>query len=112
MAKRAGAGRSRFSATPDGAVQALGFFASVDATAEKVGQWDIKTEVMVAAVLGLVGSGRSIAFYTAWHGESVNIRIYEGDAKDDKGARDSVEFDTLMQAIVDKLRAEGTLPAR
>lgn len=98
---------AKFSATPKGVTEALGFFSGVNSTAERVGLWDIRAEALAGAVLGLVGAGYSVGFYTQWHGEAIVIRIYKGEGKDDHLARDAVEFMALVDAIVGKLKADG-----
>lgn len=106
MARTNNRGSSKFAANPQGVTKALGFFSGVDSSVERVDLWDIKTQPFVDAVLGLVGRGYSVGFYTQWNGEAIVMRIYQGDARDDHPVRDAIELDTLMAAVLEKFRLE------
>lgn len=106
MAGNNGRGRTKFAATPQGSKQALGFFSSIDATTEHVDRWDVKDELLARVVLTALGRGYNIGFYSAWHGEAINVWISRGDAKDTKGVRDSLEFDLVLRTIWEQFEQE------
>lgn len=106
MARTDNRGRPKFAANPSGIARALGFFSGVDSSVERVDLWDIKTQQFVDAVLGLVGRGFSVGFYTQWNGEAIVMRIYQGDARDDHPVRDSIELDKLTAAVLAKFKAD------
>lgn len=83
------------------------WFVSADSHLGGIAAWDIKSELFVRTLLALLATGRNIGLYSAWHGEALSIRIYDGDAKHDTRIRDSVDWDDAWGRIADRLRREG-----
>lgn len=99
--------RSQFPATPQGVAEASGFFATINNDVVRVNQWDVSAEQFTQAVLGLLASGRNVYLAAGWQGDELSVIVYEGEGKDRRRARDSMELDSLMSRICDRLREEG-----
>lgn len=83
------------------------WFVSADSHLGGVASWDIKTQLFVRTLLALLGSGRNVGLYSAWHGEALSIRVYDGDRKHDIRIRDAVQWDEAWERVADILRGQG-----
>lgn len=107
MAARNRARSNQPSRNTEEAAAADSWFASADSHYGGVAAWDVKAEFAVEVILALLGSGRNIGFYTAWHGEALNLIVYDGESKHRLGIKDAIEFDAAFQQIYRKLQREG-----
>jgi hypothetical protein len=79
------------------------WFLSADESAEYIADWDVKDEQIAALILGALGQGGAIRFGTSLAGDAVSVTIWQGEAKLQKWAGDSVEFDKLIWELLSKL---------
>jgi hypothetical protein len=84
----------------------IDWFKSVDADVASVDAWDIKPDLLVDAVLGLLSAGKGIMFGRAWDGEQLVITVYDGDSKTRKYISDSIEFDDALAMVCQRLKAQ------
>lgn len=107
MARSNNRRRSQFPATEGGVQQAVAFFSTINSDVDRINEWDVSAEQFTQAVLGLLASGRNVYLAGGWQGDEISFIVYEGDTKDRRRARDSMELDALAAAICRKLREEG-----
>ena len=75
------------------------FATSSDACTLSIEAWDVKTEILAAAILGVLGSGDAIAFGSSMDGGAISVTIYSGDSKQRKWVNDSMELDDLLALV-------------
>jgi hypothetical protein len=75
------------------------FATSSDASALSIGEWDVKTEVLAAAILGVLSRGDAITFGSSMDGGAISVTIYSGDSKQRKWVNDSMELDDLLAVV-------------
>lgn len=98
--------KSRRSYTAQQGQERRDWFGTADASAEAVGQWDIKDEALAAAVLGILGAGDAVMFSVTQDGWAVGVTVYSGDSKARKWVTDSIEFDDLMISIARRAKPQ------
>lgn len=86
----------------------IGWFSSADATTEQLADWDIKQDLLAAAVLALLSRGMAVTFGSAWDGQAVSITVHDDAGKKRKYVRDSIEFDDALAAVVRHYRTAET----
>lgn len=92
--------------TRSAAENTIDWFKTVDADVASVDAWDIKPDLLVDSVLGLLSANKGIMFGRAWDGEQIVITVYDGDNKKRKYISDSVEFDDALAMICQRLKQE------
>lgn len=89
----------------DGAQQ-FEWFKTSNAHAQYCDDWDIKTEPLAEAVLGLLSLGRAVMFGASRDGGAIHVTIYDGESKARSWAADSIEFDDLIALICQRVEAK------
>lgn len=74
--------------------------------------WDVKTELLAEAVLGLLSLGKGIMLGTTRDGTAIALTLYDGDNKSRKYIGDAIDFDDAMSVIVDGVRTMKERSAR
>lgn len=85
--------------TAEAAAVRVSWLATADASAEAVGDWDVKVEAIASAVLAVVARGAKLSFGPGYGGGGVYVTVYDGDAKTARLCRDSVELDEFVFEI-------------
>jgi hypothetical protein len=83
------------------------FATSSDSSALNVGDWDVKTDVLAAAVLGVLSCGDAITFGTSLDAGAISVTIYSGDSKIRKWVNDSLELDDLLALVAKRAQLES-----
>lgn len=89
----------KFAPNPSGVFKARQWFASRDSDVTGVADWDIKQELCVQAIMGVLGTGCAIMLGTTMSGQAISVTVFDGDDKQRRYATDSIEFDDLMDAL-------------
>jgi hypothetical protein len=90
--------------TAEAAQKRLDWFASADASAEGIADWDIKTQLLAEAVLGTLAMGSAIMLGVSMSGDAVSVTIYVGETKHRKWVTDSIELEDYLAVVVDRVR--------
>ena len=99
----------RRGATPE---QRFDWFKTSASQPTECDEWDIKTEPLAAAILGLLSLGKGIQFGATRDGSSLYITIYDGDTKSREFANDSIDFDDAIAKIVEGVVALKTAESK
>lgn len=91
-------------------VSTAGWFGSSNESVDSVGEWDLKSQTLAEAILGVLAAGSAIMFGVSLAGDAVSVTIYTGDTKQRKWVTDAVELDDLMAAIWRRGRMHGNTP--
>src|SRR4051812_17753244 len=95
---RGGARRANF--TAEAAAKKMQWNLSNDASAETVGEWDVKLEQLGKAVLAVLSAGDAIMFGVSVDGNSISVTVYSGERKTRKWVSDSIDLDDTTALIL------------
>lgn len=91
-------------------VSVAAWFGSSSESVEGVIDWDLKSQTMTEAILGVLAAGNAIMFGVSMSGDAVSVTIYAGESKQRKWVSDSIELDDLMNAIWQRGHTRKVVP--
>jgi hypothetical protein len=77
---------------------------SSNASAESVGDWDIKPEPFIEGILQLLASGTAVMLGSTMSGGAISITLYQGDEKQRRYVTDAIEWDDVWFSICQQAR--------
>lgn len=105
MANHRGRGRGKPASNPQGVQDAYEWFANVNSDVTGVAEWDIRSELLAETVLSLLAADVAIMFGRTWDGDEIVVRLFDGDHKPVRKARDAVEFEDILSQLRERARA-------